>query len=90
MIEPFRVEVADAMLDDLRRRLEHTRLPDEIDGTGWEYGIPIGYLRELVQYWRDEYDWLSDHDLLLFHRVRARGWTVARRDTRAKRETPGG
>lgn len=37
---------------------------------------------------RDGYCWLSGHDLLLFHRVRALGWTVARRDTRAKMEMP--
>ena len=45
--------VDDAVLDDLRSRLARTRLPDQIDGTGWEYGIPIDYLRELVEYWRD-------------------------------------
>jgi pimeloyl-ACP methyl ester carboxylesterase len=55
--EPFEIRVDDAVLDDLRARLERTRFPDEIDGTGWEYGIPIGYLRELVEYWRDGYDW---------------------------------
>ena len=33
------------------------RLPDQIDGTGWEYGMPTDYLRTLVEYWRDEYDW---------------------------------
>ena len=44
-------------LDDLRRRLAQTALPDEIDDTGWEYGIPLDYLRELVEYWRDVYDW---------------------------------
>ena len=46
--EPFKVHVHDAVLDDLRRRLEHTRFPDQIDGTGWEYGTPVPYLRELV------------------------------------------
>jgi epoxide hydrolase len=56
-IEPFRVAVDDAVLDDLRRRLEGARLPDQIDGTGWEYGIPAGYLQTLVEYWLDEYDW---------------------------------
>jgi epoxide hydrolase len=56
-IEPFRVAVDDAVLDDLRSRLAGARLPDQIDGTGWEYGIPTGYLRTLVEYWRDEYDW---------------------------------
>jgi epoxide hydrolase len=56
-IEPYAIRIDDAVLDDLRGRLAHTRFPDEIAGTGWEYGIPIDYLRELVDYWRDEYDW---------------------------------
>src|SRR5262245_64851562 len=56
-IEPFTIEIDDLVLDDLRDRLARTRFPDEITGTGWEYGIPLGYLRELVEYWRDRYDW---------------------------------
>ena len=56
-VEPFRVHVDDAVLDDLRRRLELTRYPDPVAGTGWEYGTPIEYLRELVSYWLHEYDW---------------------------------
>ncbi|HUI48521.1 MAG TPA: epoxide hydrolase [Acidimicrobiia bacterium] len=56
-IEPFRISIDDAVLDDLRRRLAQTRFPDRIDGTGWEYGIPVDYLRELVAYWCDGYDW---------------------------------
>jgi epoxide hydrolase len=55
--EPFDVHVDAAVLDDLRHRLGHTRLPDQIEGTGWEYGTPAAYVRELVDYWRDEYDW---------------------------------
>ncbi len=56
-IERFRIRVDDPTLDDLRLRLARTRFPDQIEGTGWEYGTPIDYLRELVEYWRDEYDW---------------------------------
>jgi epoxide hydrolase len=56
-VEGFEIRVDDAALEDLRARLEQTRFPDQIEGTGWEYGIPIDYLRELVEYWRDEYDW---------------------------------
>lgn len=56
-VEPFRVDVDDAVLDDLHRRLELTRFPEPIPGTGWEYGTPIGEIRDLVRYWRDEYDW---------------------------------
>ena len=63
-IEPFRVEVDDAVLDDLRDRLARTRIPDEIEGTGWEYGIPMGYLGELVDYWRDEFDWRAQEAAL--------------------------
>jgi epoxide hydrolase len=57
LIEPFPIRVDDAALDDLRARLARARIPDQIAGTGWEYGIPYDYLRVLVDYWRDEYDW---------------------------------
>ena len=57
MIERFEIRIDDSVLDDLRNRLALTRLPDQIDGTGWEYGIPVDYLRDLVEYWCDTYDW---------------------------------
>jgi epoxide hydrolase len=56
-VERFAIHVDDTELEDLDRRLRAVRLPDQIEGTGWEYGIPIDYLRELVTYWRDTYDW---------------------------------
>ena len=56
-IEPFEIHVDDAVLDDLRDRLARTRLTDQIDGTGWEYGIPTDYVAELVAHWRDTFDW---------------------------------
>jgi epoxide hydrolase len=56
-MRPYLVEFPQADLDDLRRRLAATRWPDEIDGTGWDRGVPMGYLRELSAYWRDEFDW---------------------------------
>jgi epoxide hydrolase len=57
VIERFEIRVDEPVLEDLRARLAQTRIPDQIDGTGWEYGIPLDYLAELVEYWRDEYDW---------------------------------
>jgi pimeloyl-ACP methyl ester carboxylesterase len=57
VIERFEVRVEDSVLEDLRSRLARTRFPDQIDGTGWEYGIPVDYLRELVAYWQNGYDW---------------------------------
>jgi pimeloyl-ACP methyl ester carboxylesterase len=56
-VEPFRVAVSDAVLTDLRERLARTRFPDEIPDSGWTYGTNLAYLKELVAYWRDEFDW---------------------------------
>ncbi len=56
-IETFRIDVPEAELEDLRSRLEHTRWPDELPGTGWDYGVPLDYVRELVDHWRTGYNW---------------------------------
>jgi microsomal epoxide hydrolase len=56
-IEPFRIDVPEAVLTDLHARLARTRFPDEIPDSGWSYGTNLAYLRELVAYWRDVYDW---------------------------------
>jgi microsomal epoxide hydrolase len=56
-IEPFKIEVSDAVLKDLRERLDRTRFPDEVPNTGWEYGANLTYIKELVEYWRTRYDW---------------------------------
>jgi hypothetical protein len=56
-IEKYEIFVPDPVLEDLKRRLGAARLPDQIPGTGWEYGAESSYLRELIAYWRDEFDW---------------------------------
>jgi epoxide hydrolase len=56
-IEPFRIDFPQADLDDLHDRLDRTRWPDELPNVGWAYGVPLDYLRELVEYWRHAYDW---------------------------------
>jgi epoxide hydrolase len=56
-IRPFRVEIPQAALSDLRQRLARTRFPDEIPGVGWSRGVPLDYLRGLAQYWADGFDW---------------------------------
>ncbi len=55
--EPFLPRTSPAALDDLRGRLRHTRWPDAPDGAGWSLGADISYLRELVEYWADRFDW---------------------------------
>jgi microsomal epoxide hydrolase len=61
-IRPFRVEVPDAVLDDLRDRLARTRWPDQIPGSGWDYGTDLEYLRDLCQYWETEFDWRAQEE----------------------------
>ncbi len=56
-IQPFRIEIPQSDLDDLRERLARTRWPDALPGVGWSYGVPLDYLKELAAYWRDGYDW---------------------------------
>ena len=57
VIEPFEIAVDDATLDDLRARLRATRFPEQLPDAGWDYGTEREYLRELVTYWAEQYDW---------------------------------
>ena len=56
-IRPFRIEVPQADLDDLRDRLDRTRWPGEVPGIGWTRGVPLDYLKDLADYWANDFDW---------------------------------
>ncbi|WNV89843.1 epoxide hydrolase [Umezawaea sp. Da 62-37] len=56
-MEPYRIEIPQSQLDDLATRLANTRWPAEPEGTGWNDGVPVAYLQDLVRYWRTRYDW---------------------------------
>jgi epoxide hydrolase len=56
-IRPFRVEVTDAEIDDLRDRLRRTRWPERETVSDWSQGTPLAYARELCRYWLEDYDW---------------------------------
>ncbi|GAB3979404.1 epoxide hydrolase family protein [Plantactinospora veratri] len=56
-LQPQPIHVPDEVLADLRRRLDLTRWPDDPANEDWHYGVNRDYLRELVDYWRDGYDW---------------------------------
>jgi epoxide hydrolase-like protein len=56
-VQPTTIHVPDDVLEDLRRRLDHTRFPDEIPGSGWDYGSNLEYLTDLVHHWRTDFDW---------------------------------
>ncbi len=56
-IVPYRINIPDPVLRDLKDRLARTRLPDQLENVGWDYGTDIAYLKPLVEYWRDRFDW---------------------------------
>jgi pimeloyl-ACP methyl ester carboxylesterase len=61
---PFRIDVPEPTLADLRLRLARTRWPDEAPGAPWAYGADLAYVKELCDYWRERYDWRK-HEALL-------------------------
>ena len=56
-IQPYRVDIPQADLDDLKARLQRMQWPDELSGAGWDYGVPLQYMRDLVDYAINQYDW---------------------------------
>jgi microsomal epoxide hydrolase len=56
-VAPFKIHVSDAVLTDLKERLERARFPDELEGANWAYGTNLAYLKQLVGYWRTTFDW---------------------------------
>jgi pimeloyl-ACP methyl ester carboxylesterase len=55
-LRPFRVEVSDAAIDDLRGRLARTRWPEKEPVDDWSMGMPLAYVQELAEYWETSYD----------------------------------
>lgn len=65
-IQPFTINIPQSALDDLQERLARTRWPNQLPDVGWERGVPLGYLQELVDYWHTSYDWRK-HEARLNH-----------------------
>ena len=63
-MKPFKIEVAQTVLDDLQTRLKQTRWTDEPKDAGWNYGTNPIYLRELVDYWQTKYEWRKQETML--------------------------
>src|SRR6185312_1898693 len=61
----FKIQIAQETLEDLRRRLARTRWTDEIQGADdWDYGTNLDYLKTLVQYWQDKFDWRAQEEII--------------------------
>jgi pimeloyl-ACP methyl ester carboxylesterase len=72
VVEPFTVHIAEPVLADLRARIRNTRWPDQVPGVTWEQGTDLGYLRDLLAYWADGFDWRArERELNRFHHFRA-------------------
>ena len=67
-VEPFRVAIPERTLADLRERIRNTRWPEASPEPGWEQGTELGYLRELLAYWADGFDWREQERRLNEHR----------------------
>jgi pimeloyl-ACP methyl ester carboxylesterase len=63
-VTPFAVHIADEVLEDLAARLDRVRLPPDLGNEDWGYGTNTGYLRELLAYWRDGFDWRQQERLI--------------------------
>jgi pimeloyl-ACP methyl ester carboxylesterase len=57
MIKKIEIQIAQSHLENLKQKLRLTRWPDEIEGSGWNYGASLSYMKELADYWTNIYDW---------------------------------
>ncbi|KAI0259492.1 Alpha/Beta hydrolase protein [Gloeopeniophorella convolvens] len=55
--EPFQISVSDDAIALLRRKLEDTRFPDEVEDAGWAYGAPLADVKRLTERWKNGFDW---------------------------------
>lgn len=56
-VRPFRINIPDDQLHDLDRKLQYTRWIRPVQNAGWDYGVNIPYLEELLTYWQNDYNW---------------------------------
>lgn len=71
-IQPFTIQISDAVLDDLQQRLAATRWPSELPGSEWDYGSNLAYVQALTAYWRTRFDWRTQEKMLnTFHHYKA-------------------
>lgn len=63
---PYELSIRDDELSELQRRLRSTRLPEQFPGSAWAYGTDVSWLRSLVEYWTDSFDWRREQNALNF------------------------
>lgn len=63
-VQEFSINISDEAIADLQSRLAHTRFPDQLEGTSWQYGTEKNTLSELIAYWREDFDWREQEAML--------------------------
>jgi epoxide hydrolase len=63
-VRPYRIDISDGDIQDLRDRLAKTRWPDELPGAGWSYGVGLDYVKEMTELWRTSFDWRKQEAVL--------------------------
>jgi pimeloyl-ACP methyl ester carboxylesterase len=63
-VTPFRIAIPEETLVDLKARLTRTRWPDQVEGSGWDYGTDVTYAKELCDYWCTHFDWRAQERAL--------------------------
>jgi pimeloyl-ACP methyl ester carboxylesterase len=63
-VTPFRIAITDAELADLALRLADTRWSDEVEAEPWAYGADPAFMRKLIDYWRERFDWRAQEEEL--------------------------
>jgi hypothetical protein len=71
-VEPFSIQIEEQLLSDLRGRIRNTRWPAQAPGSAWEQGADLEYLRDVLAYWANEFDWpAQERELNRFDHFRA-------------------
>lgn len=71
-LEPFSIRIEDEALSDLQARIRKTRWPDQVAGIAWTQGTELQYLKQLLAYWADSFDWRAqERKLNAFNQFRA-------------------
>ncbi len=63
-VRPFRIDVPDEVIDDLRRRLTTTRWPEAEVVDDWSQGAPLAWIQDMCSYWSTGYDWRAREAML--------------------------
>ena len=63
-VKPFKVNVPDEVLKDLTQRLGNARLGEDLEESSFEYGFQVGYMKEVIEYWKSKFSWRKQEAIL--------------------------